>query len=107
RPFAEVRRILRIDSPAWRHSARHEFRAVAPACAHIEHLHAGTRPAEDEQLERVAPVVGLSVGIGAIGRSDDRGIVGGPLGDGAARTETSRKCDGRSQSGCYTTNIFI
>ena len=45
---------------------------VAAAGAHIEHRHAAFNPGERQQLHRIAALVDLPVGIGAIGRGDDR-----------------------------------
>ncbi len=55
--------------------AGHQFGAVAGAGAHIEHLHAGLHADEREQLYRIAALVGLAVGIAAIGRGHDRVVV--------------------------------
>ena len=64
----EVARILRKHDAVRRHRARHQFAAVAAAGAHIEHLHAGTRRSKSEKWRRVAALVGLPVGLAAVGR---------------------------------------
>jgi len=76
RTLADVCGILTVDHAAWGNRARDQFRAVAAARAHIEHLHAGMRAGECEQLDGVAPLVGLQVRFGAVGRGDDRGVIG-------------------------------
>ncbi len=68
--------VLAVHRTTRRHRARHQFRAVAAAGPHIEHLHPRARGREVEQLERIAALVGRPVGIAAIGRGNDGGIVG-------------------------------
>jgi hypothetical protein len=67
--------ILAVDLAGCPDRARHQFRAVAAADAHIEHGHPGAHAGEGQKLDRVAPPVGLAVGVAAIGRGDDRGVI--------------------------------
>ena len=76
RPAAEVGRVLPIDLAARARCARHQLGAVAAACAHIEHLHARAHAGEGKELHRIAALVGLAVGVAAVGRSHDGGVVG-------------------------------
>jgi hypothetical protein len=69
-PLREVARILREHDAVRRHRARHQFAAVAAAGAHIEHLHARTRGGKSEERCRVAALVGLPVGVAAVGRGE-------------------------------------
>src|SRR5262249_20981132 len=68
--------ILTVDDATRCNRARHQFRAVAAARAHIEHLHVGMRTGEGQELDRVAPLVGLHVRFGAVGRGNDGGVIG-------------------------------
>ena len=68
-------KVLAVDLAAWPDRARHQLGAVAAAGAHIEHRHAALDAGEGQQLHRIAALIGLAVGVGAVGRGDDGGIV--------------------------------
>ena len=76
RALADVRGILTVDDAARGYRTRDQFRAVAAARAHIEYLYAGMRAGEGQELDRVAPLVGLYVRFGAVGRGDEGGVIG-------------------------------
>ena len=59
-------RILTIDLARGSDCARHQFRAVAGAGFHIEHLHSRLDPGESQHLAGLATCVGLPVGVGPI-----------------------------------------
>ena len=67
--------ILRVDDAGRPDGARQQFGAVAGAGLHIQHLHPGLDAGEGEHLGRLAALVGLPVGIGAVGGGDDGLIV--------------------------------
>ena len=86
-PLAEIGRILRKDDAVRRHRARHQFAAVAAAGAHIEHLHAGTRRGKSEERRRIAALVGVAVGVAAVGRRKQAGVIRRGLRRGAVERE--------------------
>jgi hypothetical protein len=88
---------LGVDRPGRRDRPCQELAAVAAARAHIEHLHPRPHPDEGEQLERVAPRIGLPVRIAAVGRCNNRGIVDRAILRGrTARADQHRERDGRA-----------
>ena len=83
RLLEQVRHVLRIDRAVGRHRTCHQLGRVAAAGAHIEHLHPRPRARERKELRRIASLVDVAVGVPAVGRRDDRGIVGHVLRAGA------------------------
>jgi hypothetical protein len=80
-----------------RHRARHQFGRVTAAGAHIEHRHAGARAGEFEQRQRVAALVGLAIGVAAIGRGKQRGVIGRGLRPHLVRAGSDPENDGKTQ----------
>ena len=77
-----------------------QYGGVVPevaARAHIEHRHAAFNPGERQQLHRIAALVDLPVGIGAIGRGDDRRIILGLRCDGSRQQPRQRQTNSRQQ----------
>src|ERR1700738_2855044 len=74
-PPVRTCRVLPIPHAGGGSRASHELCAVAAARSHIQHLHPRLRRCEDEELQRVPALVGLAVRIGAVGRSNERGII--------------------------------
>ena len=102
RALADVRGILTVDDAARGYRARHQFRAVAAARAHIEHLHAGMRAGEGQELDRVAPLVGLHVRFGAVGRGDNGGVIGRAiLRRRCGHHQASAQQTGNGQTACH------
>ena len=102
RALADVRGILTVDDATRCNRARHQFRAVAAARAHIEHLHAGMRAGEGQELDRVAPLVGLHVRFGAVGRGNDGGVIGRAiLRRRCSHRQASAQKSGNGQTACH------
>ena len=47
-------------------------------------------PVKAEQLDRIAALVGIAVGIAAVGRGDDGGVIGNALRHGLRRRDACR-----------------
>src|SRR5262245_817562 len=100
RARAEVDGVLGVDDAACPDRARHQLGAVAAAGSHIEHLHARAYAGEVEKLHRIAALVDLAVGVAAVGRRHDGGVVrralrdcGGPSeGEKHNTSERAHRC---------------
>src|SRR5262249_45250133 len=79
--------VLGVGDAACRDRARHQLGAVAAAGSHIEHLHARAYAGEGEKLHRIAAPVDLAVGVAALGRRHDGGIVRRALRDRGGPSE--------------------
>ena len=76
-PLDDTSGILCVDHAGRRHRARQQLGAVTGVRLHIQNLHALLDAGKGEHPGRLAPLIGLPVGIAAVGRGDDRLIVRG------------------------------